>query len=329
MSSIVKQNISSVYAMYCNPNGTRRLSNTFQPGKYDVLCARGKKAHNSEGNKRFRTLVSIHAERYAACSCKMEKSRIVSHIVDTVRRASPHGGFVKLVDGVYWEAGDRAAKEKVGQTFRDILHNKYSSSTKAKARARMEKKIQNHEFSNMILPQNLISISEGEDEDTQGSDSSTSSCGASCMHYSPETDFSNLRDTFEDDEALTPLSREALESLRSSIHTIVDPSMSSKSSMRSSSQSSRDSIINLSLLEPLARSLSSSAHRSSMSPIPLFPKARLSTITTMKPQMSLLDATMMEPPLEQSSSLDFTMDLEDSPMDEDLKDFYESMGMGI
>ena len=135
-------NITNAYTLYCNPNGARRLAKDFQPGKYDVLCARGKRAHESEGNRRFRALVKLHQEKYAACTCKVEKSKIVSHIVKTVRHASPEGGFVKNIDGEFWEVGDRAAKEKVGQTFRDLLHTKYSSSTKAKARARIERKEQ-------------------------------------------------------------------------------------------------------------------------------------------------------------------------------------------
>ena len=48
--------------------------------------------------------------------------------------------------------GDRAAKEKVGQTFRDLLHTKYSSSTKAKARVRVQRRIDEYSISDDLPP---------------------------------------------------------------------------------------------------------------------------------------------------------------------------------
>jgi len=153
-------NIESAYHLYCNSQGKRKLAANFTLGEYDVLCARGKKAHNAPGNIRFRDLVATFAEAYAAATCKYEKSKIVTHIVNTVRNSSPSGGFVKQLTeaGVqnWYEVGDRAAKEKVGQTFRDLLHTKYSSSTKAKARARVQKRV--HE-------ENMSSLDENEHED--------------------------------------------------------------------------------------------------------------------------------------------------------------------
>lgn len=140
-----QQLVESTYNLYVNAHGKRRLSDDFTPGPYDVICARGKAAHNSEGNVRFRALVQEHAEQYGSCTCKYEKSKIVSHIVNTVRTAAAYhqGGFVKSTNGgtMWFEVGDRAAKEKIGQTFRDLLHTKYSSSTKAKARVRIQRRM--------------------------------------------------------------------------------------------------------------------------------------------------------------------------------------------
>ena len=140
------------------PRGRQRLPEFFQPGCYDVICARGKKAYQHEGTQRFRGLVKLHQESYGETTCKYEKSKIVSHIVNTIRECSQVGGFVKLIDGVWYEVGDRAAKEKVGQTFRDLLHNKYSSSTKAKARVRIKRRVDEYNASS-DLPQ-VISFSQ-------------------------------------------------------------------------------------------------------------------------------------------------------------------------
>ena len=68
----------------------------------------------------------------------MEKSLIVTTIVDAVRDVSPNGGFVKKdpKTGVWYDVGDPLAREKIGQTIRDQLHSKYKSSTQAKKERR-------------------------------------------------------------------------------------------------------------------------------------------------------------------------------------------------
>lgn len=120
----------------------RRLAPDFQPGPFDVICARGKAAHDHEGNVRFRRLVQEHQHAYANALTKFDKSQIVSFITNAVRQSSPNGGFVKLIKDAYYEVGDRAAKEKIGQTFRDLLHTKYTSSTKAKAKVRIKRRLE-------------------------------------------------------------------------------------------------------------------------------------------------------------------------------------------
>jgi hypothetical protein len=108
----------------------------FKPGSMDVICARGKQAHSHPGNRRFRLSVSMILERYSKAMTKIDKSLIVSSVVDTVRQASPDGGFIKKQGGCWFEVGDHIAREKVGQSFRDLLHTKYKSSTKAKKHRR-------------------------------------------------------------------------------------------------------------------------------------------------------------------------------------------------
>jgi hypothetical protein len=121
----------------------RRLAADFTPGPHDVICCKGKFAYNHEGNKAFRKLIKLHQQSYDAVSgSKFLKSQIVSEIVGTVRELSQHGGFVKNIDGVWYEVGDRAAKEKCGQAFRDLLHTKYSSSNRYKARVRQTRRIE-------------------------------------------------------------------------------------------------------------------------------------------------------------------------------------------
>jgi hypothetical protein len=121
--------------------GTSRihlLPSDFSPGKDDVICGRGKKCYSHIGNERFRVRVSGMLNTYNAARSKVDKSAVLSDVVEQVRSASPNGGFVKLdVDtGRWYEVGDFLAREKTSQAFRDALHPHYKSSTLNKKRRR-------------------------------------------------------------------------------------------------------------------------------------------------------------------------------------------------
>lgn len=95
----------------------------FQPKSWTVICGRGKVAFSHVGNQRLRILVQSKLAAYSAATSKMAKSTIVGSIVDTVRSACPEGAFVKIDSKTkrYIETGDSAAREKVGQLFREHL----------------------------------------------------------------------------------------------------------------------------------------------------------------------------------------------------------------
>ena len=95
----------------------------------------------------------------------MQKTRLVSHIIDTVGKKSPNGGFVKNVNGQWFEVGDRRAKEKTGQTMRDLLHTRYTSSTKAKARARARRNLREDRDLGLHHPPSLVSQSVSDADD--------------------------------------------------------------------------------------------------------------------------------------------------------------------
>ena len=121
----------------------KQLDPDFSPGKYDVICSRGKFAALHAGNVRFRKLIQQQKPDYAKATNKLEKSIIVSKIVDSVREFTPNGGFVKkFEDGRWYEVGDSVAREKIGQSLRDQLYSKYKSSTRAKRGRRQELRAQ-------------------------------------------------------------------------------------------------------------------------------------------------------------------------------------------
>ena len=101
----------------------RQLPATYQLGRYDVLCCRGKVALEHDGNRIFRAMVQSHLQEYSNSSCKYHKSKIVSHIVESVKQASgpEGGGFVKFIDDAFFAVGERFAREKVGQTVSYLL----------------------------------------------------------------------------------------------------------------------------------------------------------------------------------------------------------------
>ncbi|CAB9507035.1 Nitrilase family, member 2 [Seminavis robusta] len=117
---------------------SRELGAQFVPGPMDVICSRGKQALAHEGNKAFRRIIDSHIDAYKKATSKMDKSVIVTAIIDKIRNASPDGGFIRQLDGQWIEVGDHVAREKVGQTLRDMISHKYKSSTKSKKVRRKE-----------------------------------------------------------------------------------------------------------------------------------------------------------------------------------------------
>lgn len=104
-------------------NKRRYLSPDFSPGDFDVICGRGKECYNHTGNLRFRTAINMALAPYNEADTKLQKSLIVMSIVETFRSNSDEGGFVRLdrSRGTWYEIGDEAAREKVGQTIREAL----------------------------------------------------------------------------------------------------------------------------------------------------------------------------------------------------------------
>lgn len=89
------------------------------------------------GNSRFRHRVIGMLDAYRQAKSKLDKSKVLSDVVEQVRMNSPLGGFVKQdVKGRWHEVGDFLAREKTSQAFRDALHENYKSSNVAKKKRR-------------------------------------------------------------------------------------------------------------------------------------------------------------------------------------------------
>lgn len=74
------------------------------------------------GNRRYRDIIDQNLDRYKAAENKNEKSNIVIEIVEEVRTDAA-AGFIRFCDDeqLWFEIGDDASREKVGQTLRETL----------------------------------------------------------------------------------------------------------------------------------------------------------------------------------------------------------------
>lgn len=146
-------------SMTINEEGSTTLPSHYSPGEYDVICARGKNAKTHTGNLFFQSIIEDTAPRYSASQGKLSKSIIVSAIIDTIRRLSPKGGFIKPSGQQWIEIGNRNAREKVSQALRDQLHSQYRSSAKSKRQKKDEVNAKMHDSLDAFVNSNQFVLS--------------------------------------------------------------------------------------------------------------------------------------------------------------------------
>ena len=102
-----------------------------------MIIGRGRSFHDAAGSQRLRVIATSFLPEYTKATTKQDKTVIVSRIVDMVRVACPkNAAFIKLINGRWWSLNEFRAREKVGYVLRDLLHDKYRSSSKAKVAKR-------------------------------------------------------------------------------------------------------------------------------------------------------------------------------------------------
>jgi hypothetical protein len=120
------------------PDNMTPLSYCFSPSSSDVIVGTGREAKLHTGNDTFLELLKHdYLEKYSSAKCKLEKTMIISEIVNAVRERSPtQTGFVKRNQDGWYQVEDHLAREKVSQSLRNLLHNQYRSSVKSKKQRR-------------------------------------------------------------------------------------------------------------------------------------------------------------------------------------------------
>ena len=111
---------------------SRSVRDDFEMNAYTVIIGKGNVPKENLGNRRLVILASGFLSKYSATNEKKVKTEIVSQLVDSIHSAG--GRFVKQdKDGNWSNASETAIREKCGYVFRDLLADKYRSSSKSKA----------------------------------------------------------------------------------------------------------------------------------------------------------------------------------------------------
>lgn len=106
------------------------------PSAHDVVCARGRTYWDHHGNQTYRELIAGATQRYAQSTSKLEKSMIVTEIIEQIH--DRNGMFIKKQrkGGDWIEVDEEQIREKVSQSLRDGLSGLYRSATQAKKQRR-------------------------------------------------------------------------------------------------------------------------------------------------------------------------------------------------
>lgn len=119
----------------------RLLPADFEPCGNYVICGNKRKYFESKGNIRFREVCKLFLQEYVQAPTKIEKSAVVTKVMNILRKDCPEGAFVSPQGGRWYAVSERTAREKVGTYFRDCLSDSYKSSAKNKiARRKIIKK---------------------------------------------------------------------------------------------------------------------------------------------------------------------------------------------
>jgi hypothetical protein len=144
-------NQSTSTSIVCKlPTKNRRLPPHFRLSGNTVVLGKGKGPKEALGNMRLKELVQDHLDEYV-CSGRHGKMVVISNIIAKIQEENckekiSAPSFVRFQDNCWWEVTEKECRIKLSSTFRDLLSDKYRSSSKSKVEQRRRQRQQQKEI---------------------------------------------------------------------------------------------------------------------------------------------------------------------------------------
>ena len=129
IQSFQQQSTIMEFAVACTDSKPMALPDNFQPRDTDILCGRGRGVWEHPGNRRFKSLIEAHAEKYSTARNKMDKGVVIASIVDSIREEGIL--FVKkdAKTQSWLDIGEYQAREKTSHAMRDHISKANKKTT--------------------------------------------------------------------------------------------------------------------------------------------------------------------------------------------------------
>ena len=158
IQSFQQQSTILQFAQACTNSKPMALPDDFQPRANDILCGRGRGVWEHPGNRRFKSLIEAHSQKYATARNKMDKGAVVASIVDSIREDGIL--FVKKDTKTqsWLDIGEYEAREKTSHAMRDYISKSTKKNTQqSKTNKAKTKRKQQPTMVNQCQPVSVLS----------------------------------------------------------------------------------------------------------------------------------------------------------------------------
>ncbi|MGK3736115.1 MAG: hypothetical protein ACI90V_002957 [Bacillariaceae sp.] len=144
------------------------LAANFEPSAFTVVIGRGKKTQQTTGNLRLRVMANTFLPQYAEAMDRNIKTQLVNKIIDIMKDACKEScAFVRQTKGRWYEVAENVAREKISYVFRDLLADRYESSSKSKVAKRVQRRQQQQQEQYLQSHQDRFEEEEEEEEEDE------------------------------------------------------------------------------------------------------------------------------------------------------------------
>jgi hypothetical protein len=137
------------------PQQSRKLPPNFRLSPNTVVLGKGKGPKEASGNMRLQELVRESLDEYID-SGRHGKMLVISKVIGQIQSESNacngHATpvFVRFQNNFWWEVTEKECRVKLSATFRDLLSDKYRSSSKSKVEYRRQQRQHQRDVSDFV-----------------------------------------------------------------------------------------------------------------------------------------------------------------------------------